>query len=448
MTYTYRQCPCGTAKGIAKGDYDYFRGIPFAQAPRWESPVPITEWEDELNATYQGHACPQGKSYGFADNSVSRFYQNETVEKQTVIYSEDCLNLNILTPKAAKNAPVLVYIHGGGYDSGTGSATNYHGVAYCRRGVILVTINYRLNAFASAVGDGHSGNYGLQDQICALQWIQRNIAGFGGDPEKVTIMGESAGAMSVQNLILSPMAKGLFRGAILHSGGGILPRAFRIKGPEDMLALWEEVKQHFSVKTIDELKQIPPKELFIAWKTICSGNRRYACPATPVIDGEFIPDAPRALAEAGNVNPVPTIHLMLSEDMWPHTLYSAIIDWAQLMEKAGMPPVYGAYFDRAAPGSDHGAFHASDAKYAFGTLDNCWRPFTEVDHRISQNMIEYYVSFVKTGIPQAEGLPQWSPLSCKQQKFMHFGDEPCDMVDVPTNRLQTTEEKGKPFPSI
>lgn len=448
MNYTYRKCPCGTAKGIAKEDYDFFKGIPFARAERWEAPVPVTKWDEEFNATYQGHACPQSYGFNFGITNTTRFYHNETVEKHTVVYSEDCLNLNILTPKNAENAPVLVFIHGGSYETGNGSAPGFHGAAYCRRGVILVTINYRLNAFAGAIGDGHSGNYGLQDQICALQWIQRNIAGFGGDPKKVTIMGESAGAMSVQNLILSPMAKGLFRAAILHSGGGILPRAFRIKGPEDMIALWQEVKQHFGVNTIDELKQIPPQELFVAWKTISAGNRRYACPAVPVIDGTFIPDTPHALAEAGNVNPVPTIHLFLSEDMWPHTLYDTITQWAQLMEKAGLPPVYGAYFDRAAPGSDHGAFHACDVKYAFDTLDNCWRPFTETDYRISRNMIDYYVGFVKTGVPQAEDLPQWAPLAGDQQKFMHFGDAPCAMVEVPVEQLQATEAKGKPFPTL
>ena len=448
MYYAYKKCPCGELRGIGKNEYELFKGIPYANADRWEPPVPVTKWEGCFDATVQGKACPQRYAFEVANTPTAFFYRDENVEKHTILYSEDCLSLNIWTPKEGQDLPVLVYIHGGSYETGNGSTPAFSGVEYCRRGIILVTINYRLNAFSSAIGDGHMGNYGLQDQVCALEWINRNIAAFGGDPSKVTIMGESAGAMSVQNMIYTPMAKGLFRGAIMFSGGGILPRAFRIKQSEDMLALWCEIKDAFGASTIDDLKQIPPRELYLTWKKIYTSNPRYATPATPVIDGNFIPEHPRDLAQKGKVNAVPAILCVLSEDMWPHTLYEAILEWGEMMESIGNPPVYGAYFDRQVPESPYGAYHGCDVKYAFGTLDLSWRPYTDTDYRISQNLIDYCATFIKTGVPCPDNLAHWKPLGKSQQQFMHFGDEPCDMVNVPAQRLQATEEKGKPFPAM
>lgn len=448
MYYAYLTCPCGQIRGIGKENHEVFKAIPYARAERWQPPADVTHWDGCLDATAQGRACPQSNAFQPASTGTARFYRDETVEKQVMPYSEDCLILNVLRPKSGTELPVLVYIHGGSYETGSGCMNGINTDVYCQRGVILVTINYRLNVFAGAIGDGYCGNYGLQDQISALRWVQRNISAFGGDPEKVTIMGESAGAMSVQNLVLSPMAKGLFRGAIMLSGGGILPRAFRIKTPENMLSLWQELVQAFGADSIDGLKQIPPRELYMTWKSLSSANPRYATPATPVIDGHFLPDDPQALAETGNINQVPVIMSVLSEDMWPHTLYNAILSWNDTVSASTNLPVYGAYFDRAVPGSDHGAYHGCDVKYVFNTLNLCWRPYTEIDHRISKNMIDYFTGFVKTGIPQAEGLAPWLPLSENQRQFMHFGDAPCSMVSVPEDRLQATEAKGKPFPGM
>ncbi len=447
MHYTYVTCPCGDVRGIGTDNYELFKGIPYAQAERWESPRDVTHWEGVWDGTVQGKACPQAKAYGYAVNGTGRFYQDETVEKQVILYDEDCLNLNIWRPVDGENLPVLVYIHGGSYESGANCLYGFSSDAYCRRGIIQVTINYRLNAFAGAIGDGHGGNYGLQDQISALRWVHRNIKAFGGDPKKVTIMGESAGAMSVQNLVLTPMAKGLFRGAIMLSGGGILPDAFRLKTPEAMIDLWLDMKKAFGAKSIDELKSVPAKDLVITWKDISSKNVAYKAPATPVIDGEFLPESPTVAAQTGRFNQVPMIMSLLSEDMWPHALYQAIVQWAALADTQCDIPVYGMYFDRALPGSDHGAFHGCDVRYAFGTLDISWRPWEETDYRISKDILDYFAGFVTTGIPQAEGRATWLPLAKEQQKFMHFGDNPCAMTDVPVDRLSATQAKGKPFPT-
>ena len=448
MQYIHRTCACGEIVGIGKKDHDIFKGIFYAHADRFEPPVPVTSWEGVYDATVQGVACPQRYYYEKATTPTAIFYRNETVEKHVIRYEEDCLCLNIWAPKDAQNAPVLVYIHGGSYETGNCSTPGFSGIPYCQRGIVMVTINYRLNAFGGAIGDGHEGNYGVQDQLCALQWIQRNIEGFGGDPEKVTIMGESAGAMSVQNQVFNPQAKGLFRGAIMLSGGGVLPRAFSIKPKEIVADMWADMKKHFGVETIDQLKEIPAKDLYFAFNKVAASDARYKFPATPVADGKFIPDMPQVLAETGNVNNVPTIMSVLSEDMWPHTLFEAIQAWGLDMERNGKAPTYGMYFDRQIPGSDHGAYHGCDVKYSFETLDQSWRPYDEIDFRISRNMIDYFAAFVKTGVPQVEGLPVWEPLGKEQPKFMHFGDAECAMEEVPAERLAATEAKCKPFPGM
>ena len=448
MEYISKTCPCGDIVGIGKKDHNIFKGIYYAHAERFEPPVPVTAWEGTYDATVQGVACPQRYYYEKATTPTAVFYRNETVEKHVIRYDEDCLCLNIWTPKEAENAPVLVYIHGGSYETGNCSTPGFSGIPYCQRGIVMVTINYRLNAFSGAIGDGHQGNYGLQDQICALQWIRRNIAGFGGDPEKVTIMGESAGAMSVQNLVFCPMAKDLFRGAVMLSGGGVLPRAFSIKPQEIVSDMWTDIKKHFGVSTIDQLKDIPAKDLYFAFNKTSAGNSRYSFPATPVVDGKFIPDTPKVLAETGNINNVPMILSVLSEDMWPHTLYEAIVNWGLDMEKNNIGPVYAMYFDRQIPGSDHGAYHGCDVKYCFNSLDQSWRPYDEIDFRISRNMIDYFAAFIKTGVPQADGLATWEAFGKEQTKFMHFGDEECAMMEVPSDRLAATEAKCKPFPCM
>ena len=445
MRYIIKETPCGPVRGAdTQKGYSYFLNIPYAKAERWERPVETTGWEGTCDATTPTPYCPQRGAYFEDVGPTARFYSYETVIKQVVRYSEDCQKLNIWVPDGAEKAPVLIYIHGGGYQSGGSTALSYDGSAYAKRGLVTVTINYRLNAFASAVGGGHTGNYGLWDQITALKWIRNNIAAFGGDPDCVTVMGESAGAMSVQNLIYSPLAKGLFHRAIMMSGAGIFPRAFAIGSPEATEKLWEEIRVELGTDW-EQLQKLPAETLFRTWERVSLAGK-YITPSTPVIDGITIPAAPEALAKSGQVNNVPTILGFLSEDMWPHTLYRLCLEWGQLMEQAGKAPVYGYYFDRQLPGSDDGAYHACDVRYAFDTLDQCWRPFTDTDYRISRDMMDYFAYFVRHGEPAPAHLAHWEPLGRQQSKFLHFGDEPCAMVEVPEQRLVDRQAKGIPFP--
>ena len=446
MRYIIKNTPCGPVRGAdTQQEYSYFLNIPYAKAGRWERPVETTKWEGTYDATMPTPYCPQRGAYYADTGPTARFYGYETVVKQVVHYSEDCQRLNIWTPDKAEKAPVLVYIHGGGYQTGGSTAPAYNGSAYARRGLVAVTINYRLNAFASAVGGGHTGNYGLWDQITALKWIRNNIAAFGGDPDCITIMGESAGAMSVQNLMYSPLAKGLFHRAIMMSGAGIFPKAFAIRSPETAEKLWEEIRVALGAEDWEQLRAVSAETLYRTWDKV-SVEGKYITPSTPVIDGITIPDAPENLAKTGQVNNVPTILGFLSEDMWSHTLYRLCLEWGRLMEQAGHAPVYGYYFDRQLPGSDDGAYHACDVRYAFDALDQCWRPFTDIDYRISRNMMDYFAYFAEHGVPAPAALAAWEPLGKDQTKFLHFGDEPCAMVDVPEQRLMDWQAKGKPFP--
>ena len=448
MRYTIRQTPCGSVRGVDTMEgYAYFRNLPYGKADRWEKPVEVTAWEGEYDASTPTPWCPQGAAYAPEKDRYAGFYAYENIVKQANPYSEDCQRLNIWVPDGAEKLPVLVYIHGGSYASGGSSNPAYESSKYAKRGLVAVTINYRLNAFSVAVGGGHTGNYGLWDQVCALQWIQHNIAAFGGDPDRVTIIGESAGAMSVQDLLWSPLAKGLFHGAIMMSGGGILPNFFCRRKPQEAERIWEIIRQSLGAKDWEELKTIPAETIFRTWTKITT-REKYLTPATPVIDGLTIPDEPAELVKAGKVNNVPMIIGLLSEDMWPQTLYEAALEWGILMEKANCGPVYGYYFDRQLPGSDHGAFHGGDIRYTFGTFHTSWRPFEEVDYRISENIMDYFTAFAKTGVPAAENLANWEPLGKNQTKFLHFGDEPCAMIHVPTDHLTEVQAKNIPFPQL
>ena len=143
-----------------------------------------------------------------------------------------------------------------------------------------------------------------------------------------------------------------------------------------------------------------------------------------------------------------TIVGFLSEDMWPLDLYRASVEWGLLMERIKYPPVYGFYFDREVPGSDYGAFHGADLRYVFHAFDTSWRPYDEIDERISANIIEYFSNFAKTGSPNGSDLATWFPITQKDQRFMHFGDDPCEMCSVPEDRLELVQARNKPFPGM
>ena len=241
------ETPCGNLTGLESDNIRVFRGIRYARADRWELPKAVKHWDGEYDATEFGACCYQHRAFD-EDAVVNPFYHREFRVGDSFDYSEDCLFLNIWTPavKPGEKLPVLFFIHGGSFTGGCGHESVMRGNALCSEDVVLVTINYRLGPYGFASHpdlsvDGICGNYGLYDQLEALRWVRRNIDAFGGDPEKICLMGQSAGAMSVTDLCISPLTLGLVKGAIMMSGAGVLHGAIRPRLPEETRGFWDAV---------------------------------------------------------------------------------------------------------------------------------------------------------------------------------------------------------------
>ena len=431
--------PCGKIQGV-KGNVDgmiAFKGIRYATANRFEYPKEVTSWEGIYDASKYGNCCYQARAfYNEAENEKKKFYYNEFRKGETYTYSEDCLFLNIWIPEHKKNSklPVLFYIHGGGFTGGCGHELHFDGPLWPKYDVIAVTINYRLGPLGFTClkelkeEAGHSGNYGLYDQLTALKWIKHNIASFGGDPSNITIMGQSAGAMSVQQLCLSPATKGLFSKAIMSSGGGV-SRMFNTSKEESKYEFNEKIMEYASCKTLEEFKNVSVDVLFEAWTK--AKKDVFGIPSTPVIDNELIVDSPINILKRQQHHHIPYLLGSNSEDMFPPFMHKMSLNWCKKQDVES----YCYMFNHHLPGDDNGAWHSSDLWYFFGTLNNCWRDMTKVDHELSDTMINYITNFVKTGNPNGNNLPLWDCVNKKDNKVMHLGNGEFLMKKVNKTKL-------------
>lgn len=444
--------PCGAVKGLRYGGYKLFRGIRYANAERWEPAVPVTSWEGVYDATEWGPRPLQFKAYfGRPSTAVNAFYAAESLfEENAGNYGEEgALNLNIWAPDDAVNCPVLLYIHGGAFLNGSGTDPWIDGAAYAAHGVMLVSVNYRLGPWHQVAGDGYRGNLCLTDQLSAIEWVKNNIRAYGGDPDRIVIAGESAGAMSVQCLLFSPMLKkGLISGGIIMSDGG----SFFHRGTSEAVErAWNTVKETMGVKTIQELKDVPAVDIYRAWSAAVGGNVNCIY---PVINGESrVCSVQDALAE-NKIADVPVIFGFLSEDMYPKDMYRQAVEYGQARSAADGKPVYVYYFNRkqiendGRSFSEFGAYHAADLFYLFGTLYRGRRPYTETDVRISAAMVDYISNFCKDGDPNGDGLAEWTPVTVESRSCMNFGDDPCGMVVPDESALEAHQAKGILFPSL
>ncbi len=420
--------PCGTLRGSA-GRVDgtaAYKGIRYATAGRWEYPVQVTRWEGVYDATRYGACSYQPRAfYNEAENLKKIFYYNEFRKGEAYDYSEDCLFLNVFTPDTAKEGdklPVIVYIHGGGFTGGCGHEKHFDGPVWPRKGIIGVTINYRLGPMGFAclpelkAEAGFTGNYGLYDQLTAIRWVHDNIAAFGGDPANVTIMGQSAGGMSVQQHCLSPLSEGLFQRAVMSSGGGV-SKMLSAAPAEKNYAFWQKTMELAGCETLAQFRALSPERLFEAWNLAKKELHSPGC--FPCIDGRLVMDNGANLLAAGKQHDIPYMAGSTSEDMMPPILQGMARKWCAAQKKA----CYTWYFDRQLPGDDNGAWHSSDLWYWFGTLPNGWRPFEEKDYAVSEQMVSYLCNFARSGDPNQEGtLPAWTASAPQQKKVLMIGE--------------------------
>ena len=456
-----------------------FKGIPFATPPvgqwRWRGPKPVSPWKETLNASHFGASCIQGPNSEFLPWTKEFMYVTPV--------SEDCLFLNIWTarPSTTARLPVLVFIHGGAFASGSGDVPVYDGEALARTGMVIVTINYRLGALGflahaalTAESKHHSsGNYGLLDQIAALRWVKENISAFGGDVARVTIAGQSAGAMSVADLLASPLAKGLFSAAIADSGiGG--------RGvPMQTLAEAEEASAAFAsakkAKSIEELRALPSSEfvkssgrfapIVDGWvvpeNAVTATEKKDGGSDVPVITGFQANDAalggPRASSAAEFQSRAKQAYGSMTDEflkLYPagsdaeaaasgvesgrDRLRAGMYLWASKRAETHKSPVYIYYFDRAVPWPAHpafGAFHSGELPYTFGNLKIFDRPWTPVDRTISKMMMTYWKDFASSGGPNDATVPTWAPVDASDQVVMRIGAESGPMPAVDAAKL-------------
>lgn len=430
---------CGKIKGIDGDDCVEYRGIRYAAAKRWEYPELIKKWDGVYDATDFGECSYQHR--GFDDDSkVNPFYHNEFRRNMTFTYSEDCQFLNIYAPKQAKSCPVLIYIHGGSFTGGSANEAHIDGRQFAKNGVIFVTMNYRLNAFGFCShpdltdSNGVCGNFGLYDQYAALKWIKENISDFGGDPNRMTLCGQSAGAMSVDVHISSPLCKGWFSGAIMMSGGGLQRTLARPLTPEKTRGFWDAIIKNAGVKDIFELKNADREVLYRAWDKACKDDALKSMVYTlPVYDGGLL------TKETFNMNTIPKMPKIIGltqTDMVPSVLEAIDKKWVR---KDSQSDVYIYLFARNLPGDDKGAWHSCDLLYAFSTLMNNWRPFESVDYEISNQMSKSFTAFAKTGNPNCNAIPKWTAGS---KKIMTFCENTASKRWLNGRLLKNTVTKG------
>ncbi|HKS68244.1 MAG TPA: carboxylesterase/lipase family protein [Candidatus Acidoferrales bacterium] len=470
----------------ADGKVRVFEGIPYAAPPvgalRWKAPQPLAPWSGVKGAKKFGPRCMQGDIYGdmiFRDDGPS----------------EDCLYLNVWTPAkdAAANLPVMVWIYGGGFAAGASSEPRQDGSKLAEKGVVVVSMNYRLGIFGFFAYPGltqesphhASGNYGLLDQLAALQWVQQNIVAFGGNPQEVTIFGESAGSFSVSAQMASPLARGLFERAIGESGA-FLGKSPATKSLADSEADGQKFAESIGAASLDALRAMSASGLLAA-ATKYTITRFW-----PNVDGYFFPEDPHAIYAAGKQARVPLlagwnqdegnyeaffqkqdpavenyVHLARSK-FDDHAneflkLYPGKTDaqakrsaadlagdrfiafgtwkWIELQRTTANATVYRYEFDDAPPQPagqpSHGAYHSSEIEFVFEALSSKNLPWRPADEKLSGQISSYWTNFAKTGDPNGPGLPRWPAYtSADHFQVMHLGFHPQAQRDAHRARYE------------
>lgn len=488
--------PVQTASGLVQGTVStdgkvhIYKGIPYAAPPvgdlRWKPPQPVTPWQGVRNTTEFGARCMQGRIFAdmvFRDPGPS----------------EDCLNLNVWTPADSPNSklPVMVWIFGGGFQAGATSEPRQDGENLAHRGVVIVSMNYRLNIFgflalpelaAESPQQRAAGNYGLMDQAAAIRWVHDNIAAFGGDPSNVTIFGESAGSMSVSAQMASPLSSGLFAKAAGESGA--------VFGYQNSLPTLEQSEQtgsrfaqSINAPTLKDMRALPAQQILD--KMLAQKDERF----WPNVDGYFFTEDPWQTYSSGHQAHVPLLagwnqdeqnyHGFFHQQPVTPQSYQAILAKTQgesevqsfLKHYPGKTPeqvqysagqlqgdifiaystwrwiefqfpvatTYRYHFEEAPPvpagDTTHGAYHSADIEYVFGTLDWKKLSYSKADYRLSEQMQTYWTNFAKTGDPNGNGLPNWPVYNAPNYELMHLNGKSAAAPDTTRQRYLFLNER-------
>lgn len=403
-----------------------FRGLPFAAPPvgenRWRAPQPVEPWDGVRDASTFGNVCIQG-------DGQPRYINIANMEGSPPL-SEDCLYLNVWTPaeSTSEQLPVMVFFYGGAFTDGGGAPPLYDGTALAERGAVVVTMNYRLGPFGflahplltAESGYDSSGNYGILDMVASLEWVQRNIEAFGGDPDNVTIFGQSAGAMAITSLMTSPLTEGLFHRAIAQSimGGGASPN-----GPNATLAAQEragaEAAGRASLSTLEQMRALTPEEVTATFRA-----------QTMIVDNYVIPEDPAIVFAEGRQHRVDVLMGANAAEMAfggggrpaADNNPSDRIFWvarqiAEYEREAGQNAYVYWFTQDGAGREDFMPVHASEVKYVFDNLgelplfpdssDAATVAASDADQRLADTIASYWVNFARSGDPNGDGLPEW-----------------------------------------
>jgi para-nitrobenzyl esterase len=410
--------PCGKIKGVPSKmeGVTAYKGIRYATAKRFEYPVVTTHWEGVYDATEFGPCAIQKRAFQSEDEPGRNFYFQEFRKDVDFTYSEDCHFLNIWAPDQAKNAPVLVYIHGGAFIGGSSNERCFVEPKWPLYSCIAVTVNYRVGVFGFAcfpeLADeaGHTGNYALYDQLAALEWVKNNIASFGGDPNNITLMGQSAGGQSTAHILCTTKARNLVARAVMSSA---TMSDFPGHDPNytDLYPHWNEILKRSGAKNFEEFRALDSQEIQTALDKYLAENfvaNLSACHF--VVDNKALLESPDTVFDQND----PGFTCMIGcnkDDLDSHSMIARMNEWAGKRSS----PTYTYMFERNLPGDDQGAWHSADLWYWFGSLDNCWRPFTPKDQDLSNGMIRRLVAFATNGDPNLGFEGEWIPQKTQMQ---------------------------------